>query len=57
MFLNRAGVTNHFSHKVRVGNWSEEQELEEVTHTHMDTDTRREEEEQGDATRQMDVKG
>jgi hypothetical protein len=30
MFLNRAGVQNAYSHKVRVGNWSEEQELEEL---------------------------
>jgi len=30
MFLNRAGVQNSYSHKVRLGNWSEEQELEEL---------------------------
>lgn len=30
MFLNRAGVQNNYSHKVRIGNWSEEQELEEL---------------------------
>lgn len=30
MFLNRAGVLNGYSHRTRVGNWSEEQEMEEL---------------------------
>ena len=40
MFLNRAGVQNNYSSKVRLGNWAEEQELEEVT-THSNNTVRR----------------